>query len=366
MCVSLLFHVIVVGLCNTENIGDKVSWWIQRTRPSRKQYTLYTPDPSSLLYHEMLNHKATQSTCTLKHTYSMSDDSEFELVGHEYYNGGSDITSSYYSDTGSSPFPAGSQSTTGPVVIEFHPATPIYTPAPPTKKSENTRNETYLSLQENGSSNEIELQEITIFSHAHDDIIPESLPPYENSSPECISISGDDTLCPAPEETNEVVMGGANMGRALPEGEESDTDVTLPIDRSDDDQILAPPDNRRAKSVELPTVVGTYDDQIDRMSPSLNPVRGGGLFSDPAYLSPHLNTGNGLSKKQSVSSDELRTIPKSSSWMNLTGGSVEMLQLSASSQQQSTNGRGSPSVPTTLQEERVARTVPWSAVSSLQ
>ena len=364
-------YIIVVGLCNTENIGDKVSWWIQRTRPSRKQYTLYTPDPSSLLYHEMLNHKATQSTCTLKHnTYSMSDDSEFELVGHEYYNGGSDVTSSYYSDTGSSPFPTRSQSTTGPVVIEFHPATPIYTPAPSTNKSANTHNETYLSLQENGSSNEIELQEI-ISSHTHDDIIPEPLP-YENSSPECISLSGDDTFCPAPEVANKVVLGGANMGGILSEGEEFDTDVTLPIDRSDD-QTLAPPNYRRAKSVELPTVVSTYDDRIDGISPSLNPMRGGGLFSDPAYLSPHLNTGNTLSKKQSVSSEELRTIPKSSSWMNLTGGSMEMLQLS---QQQSTNGRGSPSVSTngrgspsvstTLHEERVARTVPWSAVSSLQ
>ena len=98
-------------------VGDKMHWWIQHARPPSQQLTLYSADEEPLLYQEMLSHKASQAVFpTSDSALNSDDDSEFEIVGHEYYEGGSEITSSEDSRTGSR---AGSSQVVAAEVIEI-------------------------------------------------------------------------------------------------------------------------------------------------------------------------------------------------------------------------------------------------------
>ena len=93
------FPCVCVGFVELGRVGDKMHWWIQHSLPPSQQLTLYNAEEEPLLYQE----KASQAIFPLNDSaLSDNDDSDFEIiVGHEYYDGGSEITSSEGSRTGS-------------------------------------------------------------------------------------------------------------------------------------------------------------------------------------------------------------------------------------------------------------------------
>ena len=307
----------------------------------------------------MLDHKATQSTTSLLKHISGSDDSEFEIVGHEYCNGGSDMTS-YYSDSESSPFsPKGDLNpNTVPVSVEFHPPTPT-SMATPITTSTVISNETFLSLEDDNTTCEIELKEI-LASSPEPHPVPET---YVNSSPECISASEG--------------MYGTPGTDSVPERhsrEQSPHNIDTDNNQTKLSSDIGTADSKENLTDHSSVQFHTPDDHLEVKNPLLmvtdrSSLRVGGLTPDVASMSPLLDSQNvtltmATLELRRSSTPEQRSIPKSSSWLNLTGGSIEMLQFVSNKQGETTDGaigRGSPAP-----EDNVIRSVPWSSVSSLQ
>ena len=393
---------ILTGFCDVDRVGDKLPWWIRRTHPHRTQYTIYSTDPSSILYQEMLSHKATQtagSTSSLRPVSSISDDSEFEMVGHEYYNGGSDITSSYYSDYGSSPFSPHSDPVSNqvPVSIEFHPATPTELAVITTTAGDTVPNETFLSLQANYDS---QSEDPPSSPEQH-----QTLP--TTPSPECITLPGK----PNGFHTPDMFLGtidakNACVNSAVSTVTTSSSDAsalgssTTPVIITSQEQDMIELNDLSLSEFQTPrggegsregnispalsepmstTYFCTPEDYEPAMSTNINSptVREGSFVSDPMFLGPPLDSGalqrTVAGRGRSVSSPEPSNIPRSNSWMNLTGGSIEMLQFTTADQS-SLAVEGVDGIIDRIVRERspvnsssgVIRSVPWSAVSSLQ
>lgn len=380
--VHVFCYCVPLGYCNVDNIGDKLSWWIQRTRPSRTQYTIYSLEPMSILYQEMLNRKATQMSDSFRNTQSMSDDSEFEIIGREYSNASSDITSSYYSDCIPSP-PIMSKSdhnpNTVPVTIEFHPATPI-DGATVINVDDGNSNETYLALQDD--SVDVELK--NVFSSCHDQT---SITPEPSSNSDFVSVSLEEessfhtpdiadsssdilrlSLTQDKLSSNGVIAGletnnnKPSIGVSLADDDLSisahtDSDSPLPLNVTDD-----------TDSTEANT--STDLTSIPPREPS--PFRSGGMFMDPSHSGPFLVPPESMTVRKTMIdrgrsvTPEQRGIPKSSSWMNLTGGSIEMLQFTTTSISPTAKNKTHEIEQTPPSKNSVIRSVPWSAVSSLQ
>ncbi len=305
------------------------------------QYTLYSSDPNSLLYQEMLNNKATQSTVFLKQI--ASDDSDFEMVGYEYYNRGSDSTTPY-SECGSSPFSPKGNPNTVPVSIEFHPPTPT-TAITTTAVS----NEMFLSLQDDETTYDIELKEVLVSSPEPHPVTNETGLISVNSSPDCISLSDTVYHTPIIDSTTESSHPNIELASNI----EISNNNKNPTDHSSG-QFHTPDDCLESRDSSL-TVTDT----------SL--LRGGGLIPDMAHLSPVLDSQNVSLTMATLdisrsATPEQRSIPKSSSWLNLTGGSIEMLQFVSTKPEDTTDG----TVDGGKQEDNIIRSVPWSSVSSLQ
>lgn len=315
-----------VGYCEVERVGDKLCWWTNRVKPNHLQYTLYTPDPESILYQEMLNHKAHQTPENSLHSSlsSISSESDFEFVVQE--DNPSDL-SSYYSDEGSLRYSSSSTGCIAPettsVAIEFHTNSAITTSPLPLF----TANETFLSFQE----------------PTHE----ESLSPPEHQPLPSISIDLEGEIR---QNGNENVK--FTDDKEIQQQEEMDHPNVmfapkLELDHLNTDPLLKTP------QTEYKTPTSSLDSTH---------------YLTPSPDKPHLNLPSGTNSFDRFSPvPPASNIPRVGSWMNLRGPLVEMLEFSTPVGSGDHNEeKDKESEDSLLSASTVVRTVPWSAVSSLQ
>lgn len=93
-----------------ERLSDKQTYYVHKLALEINQVCLYNSTPDSILYQEMLAYKAIQ-TLDIANARNVSpgdedDDSGWEFLSGDHYDGGSEISaSSYFSDQEQSPAP---------------------------------------------------------------------------------------------------------------------------------------------------------------------------------------------------------------------------------------------------------------------
>ena len=100
------------GIREVDRLSDKQSYYIHKSGGTVVQTCLYDLNDDSLLYQEMLSYKASQASYHLVSNQEIppDDDSDWEYLAGDYYDGGSEFsasTPSYFSDDcrSVSPFP---------------------------------------------------------------------------------------------------------------------------------------------------------------------------------------------------------------------------------------------------------------------
>ena len=360
---SVLAYVcIFVGFCEIERIGDKLCWWIDKVSPARLQYTLYQPDcDESVLYQEMLHHKAWQipTNNTMSRNYFSSDDESdrSDEEGTDQHDG---TDMSYYSDDSSDSAVHGCVAPEmKDITIDIHPSITITCSTPPPIAA-GSPNEVYLSL----------INTPPEFEH-----VP--LPP-ENSQ----SSSSDPTLRSEPLIMPDSVISfdpGMSPDFDLmrdpltPDPVSALTLESDPLSKANHDSanasveingVTEPPTNSPTNGVSLleTSPISGVDshnstDSSNNLSMTLSPLPIQRRFS-----------GHKTRRRHSSPSPELEPggLPRVGSWMNLRGPLIEMMQFSSSGS--ASTEQESPTVkdPKKQSSPNVVRSVPWSAVSSLQ
>lgn len=343
------------GFCELERIGDKLCWWMDKVSPQVLQFTLYSPNPESVLYQEMLNHKTWQipSTSGLSN-YSLSSgdsDSDFEEVG--YYQEGSRLSSYYYSDEGS---PSSvSESCIAPettdVSVNIHPAITITncTPIPPTSP-----NEIFLSLID--TPTDLSLYEHVPLPPEREHVTPDPVSATESLTPD--TILTDNEIISVPINSTSLPTDIASMDKTDKEkGNLIEEDSTINVTGS-----------AYGSSVfgSVPLIVSdicSSDSNFD-------------LSSSTDYMTPSPKTShqfhtNEKGYRRNTRDDlspepEPSNLPRVGSWMNLRGPLVEMLEFSSPNDYSNKQETSKKETEGPLLSTTVVRSVPWSAVSSLQ
>lgn len=294
-------------------------------RPRHLQYTLYTPDPESILYQEMLNHKARQTPENSLHSSlsSISSESDFEFVVQE--DNPSDL-SSYYSDEGSLRYSSSSTGCIAPetttVAVEFHTHSSIATSPLPLF----TANETFLSFQE----------------PTHE----ESLSPPEHQPLPSISIEIEGETRQNGDESENVKF-------------KDDIEIQQQEEMDHPDIVFAP---KLVLDHQLDPFLKTHQTEYKTPTSSLDSTH----FLTPSPDKPQLSSGTRNFDRFSPVPPP-SNIPRVGSWMNLRGPLVEMLEFSTPVGSGDHNEeKNKESEDSSLSASTVVRTVPWSAVSSLQ
>ena len=296
-------------------------------RPRHLQYTLYTPDPESILYQEMLNHKARQTPENSLHSSfsSISSESDFEFVVHE--DNPSDL-SSYYSDEGSLRYSSSSAGCIAPettaVAVEFHTRSSIATSPLPLL----TANETFLSFQEP--------------THG------ESLSPPEHQPLPSISIEIERETRQNGDESEIVKF-------------KDDMEIQEEIDHSN---VMFAPKLELDHHLNTDTLLKTLQTEYKTPTSSLDSSH----YLTPSPDKPHLHLPSATKSFDRFSPvPPPSNIPRVGSWMNLRGPLVEMLEFSTPVRNGDHNEeKNKETEDSSLSASTVVRTVPWSAVSSLQ
>ncbi len=98
-CIHWGVLYLLAGVTEFERLSDKYYHYIHKVETGIKQVTICPQSPESLLYQEMLSRKA------LAGKENSADDSDWEVLSGDYYDGGSEESrsfssngSSYYSD----------------------------------------------------------------------------------------------------------------------------------------------------------------------------------------------------------------------------------------------------------------------------
>ena len=363
-----------------DRISDKLAWWIQKSHPRKTQYTIYSPDTNSILYQEMLNYKATQSTHLRRTISTNSDDSEFEIIGLEYCDVKSDNASSYFSDGGSLPSMTDVAAEVVPIAFEFHPPSPdemVTITKSINPIFDGVNNETFLPLHTgsetngtNGSSS----------PDQHQPLPPTPLPTGDKEemsailtpSLECTNDASfhtpmtDIEAVLIPPGTYKTPNGNTDTSIELFETPSMNSDAHFITPYSDNDTQLEVPDSNSDTLLEL-----FQTPKCDTTSSNLeldSPVRSPFHIPHQLFLYPPTDA-NLIMKQKTVnrgSPSPEPGIPRSGSWMNLKGQptSVEMLEFSTPIQSRD----GSEDIEGKDKEMSgpVIRSVPWSSVSSLQ
>lgn len=356
---------VFVGFCEIERIGDKLCWWVDKVSPARLQYTLYQPDcDESVLYQEMLHHKAWQipTNNTMSRNYFSSDDESDQSDDEEgadlYQHDGTDI--SYDSDDSSDSAVRGCATPEmRDIAIDIHPSITITcsTP-PPVAVGTGSSNEVYLSLVNTPSEFEhVPLPPENKQSVSSDPVLrsdplimPDSVISFDPGMSPDFDLMRDPLI---PDHISTLTLDSDPLSKVNHDSANASVEIN---------GVVEPPTDSVIDNVSLleTSVAGSHNstDSSNNLSMTLSPL--------PIHR--HFSGHKTKRRHSSPSSPELEPggLPRVGSWMNLRGPLIEMMQFSSGGS--AGTEQESPTVkdPKKHSSSNVVRSVPWSAVSSLQ